>query len=367
MRQPQFKRRTRQHFLPCMARRALGMHPEAEFGSLYGMGPKRTTAPHRECIDLGHYPIAVCAIAADPNNADPIAVDPIAVLIPTVVGPQAAALVQSRAMPDEASLKYGSRKKRMKRERLPETIAAVTAPHAGVADLAGTALGAATDSLANRFPTLAEMEKLTRALTLSREEANAARRKIESLIQTISLLTQNVNRLEQEVAHVHHYAYHDELTGLPNRSLLRDRLNQALVQAARQNKQVGLLLLDLDGFKNVNDRLGHATGDKLLQRVAQRLLACIRGGDTACRYGGDEFVILLPEIDSEKKVADVAQKLRAHLAQPYTVDDQAISVTSSIGVAVYPGDGNTQDDLLRRADVAMYLAKARNNASMRSG
>jgi len=350
-----------------MARRALGMHPEAEFGSLYGMGPKRTTAPHRECIDLGHYPIAVCAIAADPNNADPIAVDPIAVLIPTVVGPQAAALVQSRAMPDEASLKYGSRKKRMKRERLPETIAAVTAPHAGVADLAGTALGAATDSLANRFPTLAEMEKLTRALTLSREEANTARRKIESLIQTISLLTQNVNRLEQEVAHVHHYAYHDELTGLPNRSLLRDRLNQALVQAARQNKQVGLLLLDLDGFKNVNDRLGHATGDKLLQRVAQRLLACIRGGDTACRYGGDEFVILLPEIDSEKKVADVAQKLRAHLAQPYTVDDQAISVTSSIGVAVYPGDGNTQDDLLRRADVAMYLAKARNNASMRSG
>jgi len=155
------------------------------------------------------------------------------------------------------------------------------------------------------------------------------------------------------------------LTGLPNRSLLRDRLNQAIVQAARQNKQVGLLLLDLDGFKIVNDRLGHATGDKVLQRVAERLLSCIRGADTACRYGGDEFVILLPEIDGEKSAAEVAQKLHAHLAMPYIVDGNAIAVTSSIGIAVYPCDGSSQDDLIRRADVAMYLAKAHNNSQIR--
>jgi diguanylate cyclase (GGDEF)-like protein len=129
---------------------------------------------------------------------------------------------------------------------------------------------------------------------------------------------------------------------------------------------VGLLLLDLDGFKIVNDRLGHATGDKLLQRVAERLLFCIRGADTACRYGGDEFVILLPEVDGEKSAAEVAQKLRAHLAKPYVVDDHSIAVTASIGTAVYPCDGSSQNDLIRRADIAMYLAKAHNNSPIRS-
>ena len=191
-------------------------------------------------------------------------------------------------------------------------------------------------------------------------------KQVNGTAQTISGLRQKVIWLEQEVARVRHFAYHDELTGLPNRSLLLDRLNQAIVQAARQQKQVGLLLLDLDGFKCVNDRLGHATGDILLQRVAQRLLCCIRGADTACRYGGDEFVILLPEVDGEKNAAEVAQKLRAYLAKPYVVGDQSIALTASIGVAVYPRDGSNQTDLIRRADIAMYLAKAHNNASIRS-
>ena len=213
---------------------------------------------------------------------------------------------------------------------------------------------------------LKALGQLKRALATSQKESNAARQQVDIYGDTISRLRREVIRLEQEVTQVRHFAYHDELTGLPNRSLLLDRLSQAIVQAERQQKQVGLLLLDLDGFKSVNDRFGHATGDMLLRRVAERLLSCIRGADTACRYGGDEFVILLPEIDGEKNAAEVAQKLRAYLAKPYVVDDHSIVVTASIGVAVYPFDGSNQMDLIRRADIAMYLAKVHNNSSIRS-
>jgi diguanylate cyclase (GGDEF)-like protein len=139
--------------------------------------------------------------------------------------------------------------------------------------------------------------------------------------------------------------------------LLLDRLNQAMVRAKRQDSQLALLLLDLDGFKDVNDRLGHVAGDKLLQRVADRLLSCIRGSDTACRYGGDEFIVLLPEVDDQKRALVVASEIHARLAKPYMVDDYSIAVTASIGVAVYPNDGMSQDDLIKQADVAMYLAK----------
>lgn len=243
------------------------------------------------------------------------------------------------------------------------------APHAAMAacggtpDLAGAAQSGAADSVSRRLQqALAELGELGRALATSQEESNAARQHIGVCMDTISFLRRKVIQLEQEVAQAHHFAHHDELTGLPNRSLLRDRLDRALVQATRQHKQVGLLLLDLDGFKSINDRLGHATGDKLLQRVAERLLSCIRGADTACRYGGDEFIILLTDVDSEKSAAEVAQKLRTHLAKPYVVEDHSIAVTASIGVAVYPRDGSSQNDLIRRADIAMYLAKARNHS-----
>jgi diguanylate cyclase len=248
-------------------------------------------------------------------------------------------------------------------------------PHAAAdlrtATATATPAGAATSGAADCAPSrlqeaLAALGELRKELATSQEQSNAARRQISVHVDTNSRLMQQVSRLEQELAQAHHFAYHDELTGLPNRSLLRDRLNQAIVQAARQNKQVGLLLLDLDGFKGVNDRLGHATGDQLLQLVAQRLLSCIRGADTACRYGGDEFIILLPEVDGERSAAEVAQKLRTHLAKPYIVDDQSIAVTASIGSAVYPCDGNSQNDLIKRADIAMYLAKAHNNSPIRS-
>ena len=241
------------------------------------------------------------------------------------------------------------------------------ATRAGTPDLAGSAKRGAADSVHYSLQqTLAELKKLKRALATSREDSKSARQEIGVLEDSNSQLRREVIQLQQEAEHVRHFAYHDELTGLPNRSLLLDRLNQALVHAARQQKQVGLLLLDLDSFKSVNDRLGHAAGDKLLQRVAERLLSCIRGTDTACRYGGDEFVILLPEVEGANTAAEVAKKLHAHLARPYLVDDHSISVTASIGVAVYPFDGNSQDDLIRRADIAMYLAKAHNNFQVQS-
>lgn len=241
------------------------------------------------------------------------------------------------------------------------------ATRAGTLDLAGSARRGAADSVHSSLQqTLAELKQLKRALATSREDLKSARQEIGILEDSNSQLRREVIQLQQEAEHVRHFAYHDELTGLPNRSLLLDRLNQALVHAARQQRQVGLLLLDLDSFKSVNDRLGHAAGDKLLQRVAERLLSCIRGTDTACRYGGDEFVILLPEVEGANTAAEVAKKLHAHLARPYLVDDHSISVTASIGVAVYPFDGNSQEDLIRRADIAMYLAKAHNNFQVQS-
>lgn len=238
-------------------------------------------------------------------------------------------------------------------------------PHATMPAQAGATQSGVGDPVLGPLPhAVGEQDELRRTLAASQAASDAARRTTDVLTDTVSSLRQEVIRLERELAQVRHFAYHDELTGLPNRSLLLDRLNQALVHAGRQRKQVGLLLLDLDGFKGINDRLGHATGDTLLQRVAQRLLSCLRGGDTACRYGGDEFVILLPEVDSEKSAAEVAQKLHANLAEPYVVGDHSIAVTASIGIAVYPFDGSNQEELIRRADIAMYLAKARSNASI---
>jgi diguanylate cyclase (GGDEF)-like protein len=204
---------------------------------------------------------------------------------------------------------------------------------------------------------LAQVEELEQALASSRKESIIAQHQVALLIENNLRLSELAARREHEVEKVRHFAHHDELTGLPNRTLLLDRLNQALVRAKRQQKQLALLLLDLDGFKNINDRLGHAAGDKLLQRVAERLLSCVRGGDTACRYGGDEFVLLLPEVDDENRALAVAEKIRARLAKPYKVDDYSIAVTASIGVAVYPIDGMSQNDLIKQADVAMYHAK----------
>jgi len=156
-----------------------------------------------------------------------------------------------------------------------------------------------------------------------------------------------------------HLAQHDFLTGLPNRVLLTERLSQAIGQAHRHRKQVALLFLDLDNFKRINDTLGHVIGDQLLQLVADRLTACVRTTDTVCRQGGDEFVILLAEIEQPQDAAHIAEKLRIALAVPHLIDGHELQVTLSIGISVFPDDGIDVDTMMRNADTAMFQAKAR--------
>ncbi len=154
-----------------------------------------------------------------------------------------------------------------------------------------------------------------------------------------------------------HQATHDFLTGLPNRAQLTDRLAQAIGLAKRHGKQVALLFLDLDAFKAINDSLGHAIGDQLLQSVAERLLVHVRSTDMVCRYGGDEFVILLDEINLTQGAEMVAQSLVDAFAAPHIIDGQEIDVTLSIGISVFPDDGTDAESLIRSADTAMFQAK----------
>lgn len=152
-------------------------------------------------------------------------------------------------------------------------------------------------------------------------------------------------------------AYHDPLTGLPNRKLLSDRLELALAQARRGQRAMAVLFLDLDGFKSVNDGWGHAHGDTLLREVAGRLSGALRTGDTVARIGGDEFTVLIPELPSDEGAEEVSRKILRELGREFPVGASACRITASIGIARYPRDGETADALLRSADAAMYLAK----------
>jgi len=154
-----------------------------------------------------------------------------------------------------------------------------------------------------------------------------------------------------------HQAQHDLLTDLPNRILLGDRVANAIALARRHGKQRAVLFLDLDGFKQINDSLGHQIGDKLLQSVAQRLVACVRSSDTVSRQGGDEFVILLSEIEHAGDAAVSAQKMLLALAAPHRIAGQALRITASIGISIYPDDGRDAETLIGHADTAMYHAK----------
>jgi diguanylate cyclase (GGDEF)-like protein len=156
---------------------------------------------------------------------------------------------------------------------------------------------------------------------------------------------------------VRHQALHDGLTGLPNRTLLADRLEQALAAAHRDASNVGLLLLDLDGFKDVNDSLGHHAGDLLLRQVSERLCAALRSSDTVARLGGDEFAVCLPDLHSAVEASSVAGKLLACLEEPFDLAEMAVSLSASIGVAFSGEHGHEPSVLLQRADIAMYRAK----------
>jgi diguanylate cyclase (GGDEF)-like protein len=155
---------------------------------------------------------------------------------------------------------------------------------------------------------------------------------------------------------IDHLAHHDSLTGLPNRVLLLDRLEQALGRARRHGDMVGLLYLDLDGFKQVNDTMGHDAGDRVLREVADRLVGIVRSGDTVARLGGDEFVFLIVSKVSRDGASVVARKVLDELSRPYPLPESA-AVTASIGAVLYPMDGEDAGTLIANADAAMYRAK----------
>ncbi|MGZ8866989.1 MAG: putative bifunctional diguanylate cyclase/phosphodiesterase, partial [Thermoanaerobaculia bacterium] len=156
---------------------------------------------------------------------------------------------------------------------------------------------------------------------------------------------------------VEHLAYHDALTGLPNRPLFMDRLIIALAQANRANQKLAVLFLDLDRFKDINDSLGHTVGDTLLKSAAERVRRCVREGDTVARFGGDEFTLLIPRVDKIEDAAKIANKIIETLKIPFQISDRELFITTSIGVAIYPADGLDPETLVRNADTAMYRAK----------
>ena len=176
----------------------------------------------------------------------------------------------------------------------------------------------------------------------------------------------DVTERKREEERTHYLAHYDALTHLPNRTLITDRIRQALAKAKRDKARLALMFVDLDRFKPVNDELGHGVGDLLLQEVAKRLQACMRESDTAARLGGDEFIVLLPAIEAEQDAMLVAEKIRHALCQPFEVSGHTPDISCSIGVAVYPEHGNDEEQLVKHADIAMYHAKqsGRNNVKI---
>lgn len=179
-------------------------------------------------------------------------------------------------------------------------------------------------------------------------------RSLQFALERYKLQSQVLRRAEETI---HHLAYYDPLTSLPNRVLLMDRLNMALACARRNGETLAVLFLDLDRFKVINDTLGHSTGDELLKVIAERLRSSVRESDAVARLGGDEFVLLLPGIKDTENTVKISDKILQLVRQPMRIGLQELNITTSIGIALYPNDGEDGDTLLKNADAAMYHAK----------
>lgn len=184
----------------------------------------------------------------------------------------------------------------------------------------------------------------------------AVRNRGNSISHFVAVFSDITERKNSE-ARIAYLAHHDPLTGLPNRALFQDRLEQAMGRAERNADLLALLYLDLDRFKTINDSLGHIAGDRLLQAVAERLENCVRETDTICRQGGDEFIIVLADIGDTEIPARIAEKILRHLSEPFDLDGHVLGTSFSIGIAVYPSDGDSPEALMKNADTAMYHAK----------
>lgn len=183
--------------------------------------------------------------------------------------------------------------------------------------------------------------------------------------EMVQLNFRDVRERKAAEARIRYLAHHDPLTGLPNRALLADRLSVAIAHARRDGSKVGVLMLDLDHFKTINDSLGHHVGDELLEAVASRLRACLRESDTAARLGGDEFVIALSDISCTSDAELVAKKVIAAIAAPFPIEGRSLHIGTSIGISIFPGDGEDAGALLQAADTAMYSAKEGGRAGYR--
>jgi diguanylate cyclase (GGDEF)-like protein len=215
--------------------------------------------------------------------------------------------------------------------------------------LATTLLVSVFDAhLANRTAKHAEHLRLLNA-DLEKQAAE--------LSQTNLRLQEEVKERVRSEEQIQYLAYHDGLTSLPNRSLFSKLLNHGISQAHRRKKELAVLFIDLDRFKNINDTLGHDAGDTLLKEIGQRLKQCLRDSDTVARLGGDEFVVLLEELDDQKHVSVVAHKIQTSLVMPFATLGQEFHVTASIGISTYPTDGEDEQTLMKNADIAMYRAK----------
>jgi diguanylate cyclase (GGDEF)-like protein/PAS domain S-box-containing protein len=179
----------------------------------------------------------------------------------------------------------------------------------------------------------------------------------EGAVTGAVIVFRDVSAARAQSEQMTHLAEHDSLTGLPNRLLFCDRVGQAIALARRHRGRAAVLFLDLDGFKRINDSLGHAAGDEFLKSVANRLLNCVRSPDTVCRHGGDEFVLLLQDVEKPEDVAATARRVLRAVAESYFADHRELHVTASIGVSIYPDDGLDVETLIRNADSAMYEAK----------
>lgn len=173
----------------------------------------------------------------------------------------------------------------------------------------------------------------------------------------ILLAIEDITERKKYEEKIQQMAFHDSLTGLPNRKLFSDRLGIVLAQAKRNKKKVGIVMLDLDNFKDVNDTLGHDVGDTLLKAVAERLSGTLRKSDTVARFGGDEFVLIFPDMEVIEEAIQVVQKIIDRFNKPFLIDTHQLVVTTSIGIAVYPNDGMDEEILMKNADIAMYQAK----------
>ena len=205
---------------------------------------------------------------------------------------------------------------------------------------------------------LSRTQTIWAELTAMGMYADKSDRSRENFIGTYGT-ARDISERKQAEELINFQAYHDLLTHLPNRALLKDRLGLAITHARRNKRKLAAMFLDLDRFKLVNDTLGHNMGDRLLKAVANRLQSCLRGGDTLSRFGGDEFTLLLPEVRTRDDVVVIAEKILDRLNEPFVIDGHELFVGASIGIAMYPEAGETGETLVQNADIAMYHVKSR--------